>query len=140
MKFLCVACDEQMKLSTTESDPRGSLAIVYGCPACGNQVSMLTNPAETQVVSSLGVKIGAGSAGGQESDSKCPFGDVVREMGVEPDSQVVPWTAEALSRLDRIPDFVRPMARQGIEHYAKSNGYSEVDETVLEEARDQFGM
>jgi hypothetical protein len=50
------------------------------------------------------------------------------------------WTAAALSRLDNIPDFVRPMARQGIEHYASSNGYPEIDERVLEEARARFGM
>ena len=75
---------------------------------------MLTNPAETQVVSSLGVKIGASAAEGDSA--KCPFGDVVREMGAESDAGSVPWTREALTRLDNIPDFVRPMARQGIEH------------------------
>ena len=138
MKFLCVSCDEQMKLETTESDPRGSLSILYGCPTCGTRVSMMTNPAETQVVSSMGVKIGASKEA--DSLSNCPFGDVVREMGVETSESGVGWTREALDRLENIPDFVRPMARQGIEHYAKSKGYQEVDEAVLEEARGQFGM
>ena len=32
------------------------------------------------------------------------------------------------------------MARQGIEHYARSNGYAEIDERVLDEARARFGM
>lgn len=137
MKFLCVSCDEQMRLETTESDPRGSLAIFYGCPQCGARISMMTNPAETQVVSSLGVRIGPQE---QQEGSKCPFGDVVREMGIEAADGAVPWTSEALERLERIPDFVRPMARQGIEHYARSKGYGEVDEAVLEEARGQFGM
>jgi hypothetical protein len=50
------------------------------------------------------------------------------------------WTAAALARLEGIPDFVRPMARQGIEHYARSNGYAEIDERVLDEARQRFGM
>ena len=52
----------------------------------------------------------------------------------------VPWTPEALGRLDNIPDFVRPMARQGIEHYARSKGYAEVDEAVLEQRRKQPGV
>ncbi|HSL81729.1 MAG TPA: PCP reductase family protein [Thermoanaerobaculia bacterium] len=39
-----------------------------------------------------------------------------------------------------MPDFVRPMARQGIEHYAKSSGYAEIDERVPDEARQRFGM
>jgi hypothetical protein len=32
------------------------------------------------------------------------------------------------------------MARQGIEHYAQSEGYTEIDERVLAEARSRFGM
>ncbi|MCP3963489.1 MAG: protochlorophyllide oxidoreductase [bacterium] len=50
------------------------------------------------------------------------------------------WTPEALARLENIPEFVRPMARQGIEHYAKTNGHAVVDDSVMEEARGQFGM
>jgi hypothetical protein len=50
------------------------------------------------------------------------------------------WTAEALSRLEGIPELVRPMARQGIEHYAQSEGYTEIDEKVLAEARSRLGM
>jgi hypothetical protein len=32
------------------------------------------------------------------------------------------------------------MARQGVEHYARSHGHSEIDERVLDEARQRFGM
>lgn len=156
MKFLCVSCDEAMKLTrTAPPDAAGSLSVLFTCPACDRQIAMLTNAFETDMVSSLGVRIGPAAAasaeggGGAEAagaaaapgGSRCPFSGVVREMEQAAAQQAGPvWTAAALSRLDNIPDFVRPMARQGIEHYASSNGYPEIDERVLEEARERFGM
>ena len=58
MKFLCVPCDSPMKLQTVGPPERGSLSVVYACPECGYEIAMLTNAYETQVVQSLGVKIG----------------------------------------------------------------------------------
>lgn len=63
MKFLCVECDEPMKLQRTGGPDNGSMSVLFGCPACGRQVAMLTNAMETQMVRSLGVKIGAGGGG-----------------------------------------------------------------------------
>ena len=162
MKFLCVDCDEAMKLTrTAPPDAAGSLAVRFACPACGREIAMLTNPWETEMVSSLGVRIGPAEAGGaaaaaarsagaapaaaeasaEASGPRCPFSRVVREMEQAARTPSGPvWTPAALSRLDNIPDFVRPMAKQGIEHYASSNGYPEIDERVLEEARERFGM
>src|SRR5688572_26093363 len=58
MKFLCVPCDSPMKLQSVGPPDRGSLSVVYSCPECGYEMAMLTNAYETQVVQSLGVKIG----------------------------------------------------------------------------------
>lgn len=161
MKFLCVACDEAMKLTrTAPPDDHGSLNVLFACPSCGREVAMLTNALETEMVRSLGVRIGPAAAEGvaagaastsagaaataatsEPAASRCPFSGVVREMEQAARSPSRPvWTPAALSRLDNIPDFVRPMARQGIEHYAASNGYPEIDERVLDEARERFGM
>jgi len=52
----------------------------------------------------------------------------------------VPWTSGAEARLANIPEFVRPMARTGIERFAKERGALEVDETILDAAREFFGM
>lgn len=62
MKFLCVECDEPMKLLETRGPDEGSMAVIFGCPKCGKGVAMLTNPMETQMVRSLGVKIGGAGA------------------------------------------------------------------------------
>lgn len=143
MKFLCLQCDEQMKLVRTgPPDGDGSLSVFFGCPRCSIQVCLLTNPWETQVVTSLGVKIGRPGGDQEEKAAKCPFGDVVREMGLSETSrsESPQWTRAALARLENIPEFVRPMARQGIEHFARGKGYRQIDEAVLDEAREQFGM
>ena len=58
MKFLCVPCDSPMKLQTLAPPEGGSLSVVYSCPECGYEMAMLTNPFETQLVQSLGVRIG----------------------------------------------------------------------------------
>ena len=52
----------------------------------------------------------------------------------------VRWTSGAEARLANIPEFVRPMARTGIERFARERGALEVDETILDAARDFFGM
>jgi len=184
MKFLCVECDEPMKLTRTRPpDDSGSLAVFFACPTCLRTIAMLTNPWETEMVSSLGVKIGpappaaaTGAAAGAESQaapaaagdavaervaaltggmeggmegemgqaaSRCPFSGVVREMEAQKaagEESGPRWTDEALARLQGIPEFVRPMARQGVEHYAETNGYAVVDVKVLDEARARFGM
>lgn len=139
MKFLCVPCDTPMKLQTVAPPDRGSLSVVYSCPECGYEMAMLTNAYETQVVQSLGVRIGVESAA---SGGKCPFSGMIPGADdarpAEPGE--VTWTAAAEARLQNIPEFVRPMAKTGIEKFARDKGALEVDERILDEARDFFGM
>src|SRR5438876_11873907 len=58
MKFLCVECDRQMAFEERRLPGDGTLAAAFKCPGCGRVVALLTNPMETQLVASLGVKIG----------------------------------------------------------------------------------
>lgn len=164
MKFLCLDCDQPMKLHGTEGPDEGSLAVTFRCPECGFRVAMLTNPFETQLVRSLGVKIGGRTtpatpfehlratmaepradvfdtpaAGAEPTGSACPFGAMLEQgAGAAPSS--VPWSAEAEARMARLPDFIRPMARRAIERFAETKGYGTVTEAVMDEARGVFGM
>jgi hypothetical protein len=149
MKFLCVPCDTPMKLQTVAPPERGSLSIVYSCPECGYEMAMLTNAYETQVVQSLGVRIGpeSGESASTKSAAGCPFsamipamdgGDSQPRQNAEP--LAVRWTAAAEARLANIPEFVRPMAKTGIERFAREKGSLEVDEKMLDDAREFFGM
>ena len=171
MKFLCVPCDAPMKLQAVGPPEGGSLSVVYSCPECGYEMAMLTNSYETQMVQSLGVRIGPDAARGAASTSsssatgsKCPFTSMIpsedqsrpasagaeRGAGAPASDGVggsggakppgLAWTAAAEARLANIPEFVRPMARTGIERYARERGATEVDETMLDAARPFFGM
>jgi hypothetical protein len=151
MKFLCIPCDSPMKLQTVGPPDRGSLSVVYSCPECGYEMAMLTNAYETQVVQSLGVRIGPDIGGGAASGTasaaepgKCPFTSMIPTTeGPRPEAgEPIPvrWTSGAEARLANIPAFVRPMARTGIERFAQERGALEVDEKILDEARDFFGM
>ena len=110
-------------------------------------MAMLTNAYETQVVQSLGVRIGPaiGAGASNASGTGCPFTAMIPTTeGAPPDqdgeSIPVRWTAAAEARLANIPEFVRPMARTGIERFARERGTLEVDEKILDAARDFFGM
>jgi hypothetical protein len=136
-----------MKLQTVGPPDRGSLSVVYSCPECGYEIAMLTNAYETQVVQSLGVRIGPddGQAASTKSGAGCPFADMIpaQENGdAQPTDQTptVRWTAAAEARLANIPAFIRPMARTGIERFARERGTVEIDEGILDAARDFFGM
>jgi hypothetical protein len=163
MKFLCVPCDSPMKLQSVGPPERGSLAVVYSCPECGYEMAMLTNAYETQVVQSLGVRIGpstplgaapeSGDGASTASGGRCPFTAMipaaegaidgtgpVLSTGAAAGPLPIRWTAAAEARLANIPSFVRPMARTGIEQFARERGVLEVDEQILDSARDFFGM
>jgi len=179
MKFLCVLCDDAMKLTRVEEPGDGSLSVVFECGGCGHQMAMLTNPWETQLVRALDVKIGergspagpmefvrrmvaTGREAGAEtagtetpgsaaSPSKCPFSALVNLAAEKTDTErrgkssaeahpVCEWSPEAERRLERIPEFIRPMVRVGIEKLAAERGYRLVTEAVMEEARTSLGM
>lgn len=62
MKFVCLNCETYMNFEKVEKPGEGSLGVFFGCPSCGAKFSMVTNPGETQMVASLGVKLGGRSA------------------------------------------------------------------------------
>jgi hypothetical protein len=174
MKFLCIACDEAMRLQSTAGPDEGSLTVTFGCPACGHRVAMLTNPWETQLVRTLGVKVGgrpaeapapyaevranlarqratafadepAGApaaaavpAASPGEGPGCPFAAMLPEAPASGEGPV--WTPEAEARMDRVPAFIRPMAKQAIERFARDRGHATITDQVMDAARDFMGM
>lgn len=181
MKFLCVQCDEAMKLERVDGPEEGSLSVTFACAACGNRVAMLTNPWETQLVRALDVKVGerpdsaepmefvrtmlsstregalaaasetakteaapavstelaAGASTELVAGSGCPFSAMINPAA---EKSTITWDTTAERRLERVPDFIRPMARRGIERFAAERGYSRITEQVMDEARGALGL
>jgi len=174
MKFLCIACDEAMRLTSTAGPDEGSLTVTFACPACGHRVALLTNPWETQLVRTLGVKVGGRTAEAApfgevraglvrqrdaafvEDTSKasaasaapsgvtdgpgCPFAAMIPGYGAPAPAGGPAWTPEAEARVERIPAFIRPMAKQAVERFAQERGYATITDAVMDEARDFLGM
>jgi len=128
---------------------------------------MLTNQFETQMVKSLGVKVGgrtepaqpfehlrasmaqAPDIGGADRDAAepeaaaggpgCPFAAMLAAPDAAAPTRVL-WSPDAAARLDRIPAFIRPMAKTAIERYAEGKGHPTITEAVMDEARAALGM
>ena len=141
MKFLCVGCDEPMRFHSVEGPEEGSVRVSFGCPRCGHRVALLTNPVETQLVRSLGVKIG-----GREVPPE-PL-EVVRmsvarqregALEVEGEEGVV-WVEAAEARLQRLPPLARPMAWMAISRYARERGWTTVTLELMGEYRARMGF
>jgi len=145
MKFLCVECDRQMRFEERQLPGDGTLAAAFKCPACGRVVALLTNPMETQLVASLGVKIGGRTIDEQPLEtvrSNVASGredaftdDAKRESGSAP-----AWSAEAQDRLARVPGFVRGMVKRIYADYAKQRGIAEITPAVMDTARTDLGL
>ena len=197
MKFLCVPCDEPMKLNRTLGPDEGSMTIVYRCPTCERETAMLTNAMETQMVRGLDIKIGGrsvpkepmefvkgtlvgsslnqgdgahtpGSGANQASahhggmphpsvdhsaahpamevptsdtasgSGKCPFTHAVNEAYSQAELRGPRWTAEATARIERVPSYIRPMVRKGVEEYAKSEGLATIDASLMDDLKGRF--
>jgi hypothetical protein len=140
VKFLCVECDQQMAFGERQLPGDGTLAATFKCPKCGRVVAMLTNPMETQLVSSLGVEIGGRTVPAQ------PF-EMIETMTVGQPAlsgakgTVGPsWSADAQERLARVPNFVRGMVKKIYADYAKERGIAEITPAVMDSARSELGL
>ncbi|HUG39774.1 MAG TPA: PCP reductase family protein [Longimicrobiales bacterium] len=148
MKFLCLACDRAMEFAERRLPGDGTLAAVFGCPACGREIAMLTNPMETQLVSSLGIKVGGrevpeqplelvrSSLAGGRPDA---FLDEATPAGPPPAGPVT-WSEEALQRLGHVPAFVRGMVKRIYTDYARERGIDRVTPETMDRARTDLGL
>jgi hypothetical protein len=146
MKFLCIECDRQMTFEERELPGDGTLAISFSCPGCGRRVGMLTNPFETQLVSSLGVVIGGRTVPEQPLEmvrstvatgKENAFGE---SKGEELSRTGVTWSPDAQERLARVPNFVRGMVKRIYAEYAHDHGIAEITPALMDTARTELGL
>ena len=147
MKFLCVECDRQMAFGERRLPGDGTLAATFQCPSCGRTVAMLTNPMETQLVSSLGVEIGGRTVPAQPLETVRKMVATGREdafddtAGRPDDRTAAPsWSNDAQERLARVPNFVRGMVKKIYADYAKERGIAEITPAVMDTARTELGL
>jgi hypothetical protein len=145
MKFLCVECDRQMQFEERQLPGDGTLAAAFRCPACGRTVALLTNPMETQLVASLGVKIGGTTIQPQPMETVRGMvttgrQDAFVEGGGQGAGSGPRWSADAQERLTRVPNFVRGMVKRIYLDYAKERGIAEITPAIMDTARTELGL
>ena len=153
MKFLCLECDQQMQFSERQEPGDGTFAAAFRCPRCGRAVALLANPMETQLVGSLGVKIGGRTLDAQpleqvrtmvatgRNDAFADSSEGSEPRGGAPGhTGTLTWTAEAQERLSRVPGFVRGMVKRIYAEYAGERGIAEITPAVMDRARTELGL
>lgn len=51
---------------------------------------------------------------------------------------VITWTKEAEERLEKVPSFVRGMAKKGVEKMARKDGVTVIDVEMMDKAKSKF--
>jgi len=146
MKFLCIPCDQKMETQTEGIMPeeKKNLVMKFKCKKCGHSIAMLTNKFETEFVSKLGVQVGTTAA----EATSTPMGVVSGALaeGKEelkkgaPAEGNIEWTEEAKERIQRVPFFVRNMAKKTVLDFAKERGVTVIDGKLMDEVREKVGM
>jgi len=164
VKFLCLQCDEVMAFAERQLPGDGTLAAVFVCPSCRREMAMLTNPMETQLVSSMGVKIGGREVPEQPMELVRTSLEGARDDAFEEAAETaaggspvweaasgaaasersggswVRWSPEALERLERVPRFVRGMVKRIYTDYAQEHAVATVTPEVMDKARSDLGL
>lgn len=145
MKFLCIDCDEQMRFEERQQPGDGTFAAAFECPRCGRRIAMLANPMETQLVESLGVKIGGSTL--EPEPMEIVRGALVAREGAfvdesaGSDGRIRPRFNDASQeRLSRVPSFVRGMVKRLYTEYAVERGIAEITPDVMDRARTELGL
>jgi hypothetical protein len=155
-------CEDFMIFQKSENVSEGSLGVMFECPKCGSRFSMVTNPGETSLVHALGVKIGGRTQAPEpfeltretlkesvkpqptaakaetSSGGSCPFSAMI-SGSTEQKAAGLTWSAEADERIQRVPDFLRPMIKAGIESFASKMGYRVITPAVMDESKNAKG-
>jgi proto-chlorophyllide reductase subunit len=145
MKFLCIDCDSQMQFEDRAQPGDGTFAAAFACPTCGRRIALLANPMETQLVGSLGVKIGGRTLDEQPMElarSAIAGRDDAFRDATEADTapRRPRWTADSEERLARVPGFVRGMVKKIYRDYAVEHGIDEITPAVMDRARTELGL
>ena len=133
MKFLCLKCDEAMSLKKVEEDSQKSVGLTFHCAKCGGSFAMLTNPMETQLVKSMGVKIGGRTAPANPMEM---IGEsLAGTEGGTPGEGSVKWDPAAQQRLENVPTMARSMAKAAIERSATAKGIKLITTDFMDEVK-----
>src|SRR5690606_41871788 len=105
---------------------------------------MLTNPMETQLVSSLGIQVGGRAVPEQPMElvrgTLATGGDAFTDPQPLAGHARVTWSDDADQRLARVPSFVRGMVKRIYTDYAREPGIDRITPDIIDRARTHLGQ
>ena len=147
VEFLCPSCKARFSMVTNPGETQmvQALGVKIGGRTTAPEAFELTRGtlkegAECPIpgAAAMAAPAAASSAATSESGGgSCPFSSMVASMGAGGAEQTgsagtLEWSAEALDRLSKIPDFVRPTVKMEVEAYARQAGETFVTQSMLE--------
>jgi hypothetical protein len=110
-----------------------NMSLAFQCPECGHEIVMQTNSGETQLVQSLGVRIGSPKVSVPPLAGLRAHLSAVHPDALDEDPAFAPhWTAAAEARLEQHSQFLQPLIRKANIDYARRQGLREITPEVMD--------
>jgi hypothetical protein len=146
VEFLCPSCQARFSMVTNPGETQmvQALGVKIGGRTTAPEAFELTRgtlkegaecPIPGAAAMAAAPAVSSATPAGTEGGS-CPFSSMVASMGAGTGEQAngsqLEWSAEALDRLAKIPDFVRPTVKMEVEAYARQVGETFVTQSMLD--------
>ena len=140
VEFLCPKCSARFSMVTNPGETQmvQALGVKIGGRTTAPEAFELTrgtlkDAAECPVPGMIAQAVPAATQGAEASGGSCPFSSMVAGMGAgSTEAAGLEWSAEALDRLSKIPEFVRPTVKMDVEAYAKTTGETFVTQAMMD--------
>jgi hypothetical protein len=144
VEFLCPKCNARFSMVTNPGETQmvQALGVKIGGRTTAPEAFELTRgtlkDAAECPMPEMVAKAGATAAQPSSTEStagsgSCPFSSMVASMGPgTTEAAGLEWSAEALDRLAKIPEFVRPTVKMDVEAYARKTGESFVTQAMMD--------
>jgi hypothetical protein len=153
VEFLCPKCSARFSMVTNPGETQmvQALGVKIGGRTTAPEAFELTrgtlkDAAECPMpgmVAAAGATAAQSTTSESTSSGSCPFSSMVAGMGSgASEAAGLEWSAEALDRLSKIPEFVRPTVKMDVEAYAKTTGQTFVTQAMFDRYKsgsDEFG-
>ncbi len=153
VEFLCPKCSARFSMVTNPGETQmvQALGVKIGGRTTAPEAFELTrgtlkDAAECPMpgmVAAAGATAAQPTTSESTSSGSCPFSSMVAGMGAgSTEAAGLEWSAEALERLSKIPEFVRPTVKMDVEAYAKTTGQTFVTQAMMDRYKagtDEFG-
>jgi len=150
VEFLCPTCSARFSMVTNAGETQmvQALGVKIGGRTTAPEAFELTRGSLKEggecpipaAVSAASTTVSVAASATSPSSGSCPFSSVVASMGSGNGEQTaLEWSAEAVDRLAKVPEFVRPTVKMEVEAYARESGATFITQAMMEKYKSASG-